>query len=637
MNLPTCENFCTTDKCLELEEKITNLQYQLNELTSLVNEHINQAIPTAHEYTPKESNLSLSGSFQSEILTLTVADGESQDSTQITIPSNKSNLSLTGSFQSEILTLTIDDGNSQDSTEITIPSNKSNLSLNGSFESEILTLTVADGESQDSTQITIPLPEIPEYRESNLSLSGSFQSEILTLTVADGESQDSTQITIPLSDNVDSESCNLSINGSYLNEIITITYSDCNGTNSFEIPIPIGNEIINITNNNHYGGGGGNLECPNIETKIEECCEQILDAINSLQINVTNEINDTETIIINDVSEVKDAVCFDITGSINGDYTCQWYEDKDGNIIPYYAYSSGKELSYNNKGFAGIHELLRLLSMNLDIIHNDVCKAVDPLQKITLEDMYNFCDDSGIKREDFSDDKEGETDYNEALNRYFLELQKESKYGYLITDTEDINKPGSLIDLIEAPTNWTNYILTDFALIQSRINRNIICNLEIPEMPDVVTIVATEKDAHRVKTKSLVLHFVTLDAYPKRRANQGYRPTQIPAAKESYDWLTDFNDLRWTQGNQFAELRFVEPYVPVSGWFADVDAANAYFDAVLSLTTATEDNRVFTEHSNPKTDYSVRVTRPYRAFIVSVNEKRERLCHAKYVPVIEVE
>ena len=267
--------------------------------------------------------------------------------------------------------------------------------------------------------------------------------------------------------------------------------------------------------------------------------------------------------------------------------------------------------------------------------HGDICKAVDPLMKITLEDMYNFCDSSEIIREDFPDSKQGEDDYKQALKAYFLELQKESKYGYLIPDSQNANESANLLKLIEAPTNWTNYIISDFALIQSRINRNIICGIDIPEMPDVVTIVASEKDVHRVKTKSLVLHFVTLDAYPKRSANQGYRPTHIPAAKESYDWIADFEDLRWTQGNQFAELRFVEPYVPVSGWFADVDAANAYFDKVLTLTTATEDNRVFTEHSNPKTDYSVRETRPYRAFIVSVNEKRQKLCHAKYVPVIE--
>ena len=598
MNLPNCDQFCTADKCQELEQKIAELQVQIDELKLLVNEHINQAIPTAHNYTP----LVLVESFieNNNILTTSV---------------------------------TIDDINDFD--KVNLPQ-KSNLSLSGSFQSEILTLTVADGESQDSTEINIPLPEVPEYKESNLSLSGSYQSEILTLTVADGESQDSTEINIPLPEIPEPEQCDLSINGSYLNEIITITYSYCNGTNSFEIPIPIGNEITQITNN-HYGGGGGALECHNIETKLEECCEQILEAINQTQINLTNEINNSETVIVDDVSEVKDAVCIDITGTINGDYSCRFPEDENGEIEPTYAESNFSIKPYNNKGFAGIHDLLKLISSNLDRLHNDVCKGVDPLQTITLEDMYNFCNDSGIKREDYNDDESGEKAYNQALNAYFLELQGNSKYGHLIPDSQDINQPSGLIKLIEAPTNWTNYILTDFSLIQSRINREKICNIELPEMPDVVTIVASEKDVHRVKTKSLVLHFVTLDAYPKRRADQGYRPTHIPAAKESYDWVADFEDLRWTQGNQFAELRFVEPYVPVSGWFADVDAANAYFDAVLSLTTATEDNRVFTEHSNPKTDYSVRVTRPYRAFIVSVNEKREKLCHAKYVPVIEVE
>ena len=52
MNLPNCDNFCTAEKCLELEQKIAELQVQINELTSLVNDHINQDIPEAHNYTP---------------------------------------------------------------------------------------------------------------------------------------------------------------------------------------------------------------------------------------------------------------------------------------------------------------------------------------------------------------------------------------------------------------------------------------------------------------------------------------------------------------------------------------------------------------------------------------------------------
>ena len=560
MNLPTCNDFCTANKCWELEQKIAELQFQLDGLRLLVNDHISQDIPTAHDYNPQKSNLALNGSYESEILTLTVADGESQDSTQINIPLPE------------------------------VPEYKeSNLALSGSFQSEILTLTVADGESSATAQINIPLPEIPEHQESNLAINGIFQSEILTLTVADGESSDTTQISIPL------------------------------------------NETTNITNNN-YGGGGETLECPNIETKIDDCCIEILNAINQSQTNVINEINNTETVIITDVSEVKDAVCIDITGTTSGDYSCEFEADEEGNIIPTYAVSKVQEKTYQGKGFGGIHEILKLIQENLTYLHSDICKAVDPIHTITLDDIYNFCNNSQIQRSDYAEGIEGDEQYQQAIKDYLQALLLDTKYGYLIEKLTEANPT----NLITAPDNWTNFILTDFALIQSRINREAICNIDIPEMPDVVTIVASEKDVHRVKTKSLVLHFVTLDAYPKRSANQGYRPVQIPAAKEAYDWVADFDGLRWTQGNQYAELRFVEPYNPVSGWFADADAANAYFDQVLTLTTATEDNRVIPVHSNPKTDYPVQASRPYRAFIVSVNEKREKLCHAKYVPIIEV-
>ena len=156
------------------------------------------------------------------------------------------------------------------------------------------------------------------------------------------------------------------------------------------------------------------------------------------------------------------------------------------------------------------------------------------------------------------------------------------------------------------------------------------------EPQDVVSIVASDRDARYIKSQVLILHFVTLDNYPKRAKNSAYRQVQIPAPKESYDWLEDFDSLRWYQGNLYAELHFQENYVPVSGFFENETRANQYFDAVLTLTTATQKDRVIYKHYSPNTNILVRETRPYRAFIKSVNELRQAVCHATYRPPINV-
>jgi hypothetical protein len=217
-----------------------------------------------------QSNLKLNGSFQSDTLTLSVADGESQDTATITIPLPeipeipeaeqhvKSNLRLSGSFQSDTLTLSVADGESQDTASISIPLPeipeipeaeqhvKSNLRLSGSFQSDTLTLSVADGESQDTASISIPLPEIPEIPEaeqhvkSNLRLNGSYQNDNLTLTVADGESQDTITINIPTPNHgggggIDPDGCGIDL--AYENNLLTVnlTVGQCNSSDSTKI------------------------------------------------------------------------------------------------------------------------------------------------------------------------------------------------------------------------------------------------------------------------------------------------------------------------------------------------------------------------------------------------------------------
>lgn len=235
-----------------------------------------------------------------------------------------------------------------------------------------------------------------------------------------------------------------------------------------------------------------------------------------------------------------------------------------------------------------------------------------------------------IKREDFDPDFQGEQEYFAAVAEYFRQLFAETKYADLVENaTNNI--------LITAPNNQITNILADFNLTQSRINNQKLCALKIDEVEflDVVSIVASDKVIARASGKFLVLHFVTFDNYPKRSRNSTYWQVQIPAAKDEYVWSNDFEPLLWQRGNCYAELRFVEFKNPVSGFFKDKTAADQYFDAVLDLTTASEKNRVYSEHKTPQTAIIQRQTRPYRAFIESVNDAGQAICHVKYVPPVE--
>ena len=396
------------------------------------------------------------------------------------------------------------------------------------------------------------------------------------------------------------------------------------------------------------------VNCDNLSQEFQECCSQILSAINNLQSIITAELDDTTQQLTNEidnarnllgndiltvdtkVDNIEDYVTIDIGGTVKTNYQCKFAEDEGENVIPTYAQAevTNVNLSTQNlKGLRGIEEYLKIISTNLESVYIDVCKAIDPILKITLDDLYRYCNNSGIERTDYPDTLEGEEQYLNAVQQYFAGLLANSKYGYLIANAT----PDNGNTLIAAPSNWITPIVSDLALIQGRINNAAICDIKSSEPPDVVSIVASEKDLHRVKDKVLILHLVLLDVYPKRSNTDALWQMQIPAAKDNYDWLTDFEPLRRRHGNQYAELRFQENYVPVSGWFEDETAANAFFDAVLALTNASEDNRVISKHTMPKTAIPVFETRPYRAFIKSVNVQGQAICHAKYVPVISNE
>lgn len=574
----TCSDLCTAAKCEELENRMGALEQALELLEASFEAHTQQDIPEAHGF-----------NFE-------VPEPEPTDDSSV-------NVTITGRGDNTFL-VTVKVGNEQDSDGFTvdipdlpeIPEPVEPEVSIGVFElvqdTYGISVQVGTKQAQDEFTITHPdLPEIPEptdnnqHVKSNLNGSASFRDGVLTITIADGESFDSFQTSIP--------------------------------TNSSPQTIFITEEVY--------------MNCDELENKFDDCCGQIIGALNNLSnelANVANGINTEVNKVNTEVNKVYDQVTIDISGNVNSGYTCKFPVNDDDSPIATYAGSTSTEIALSGQGLTGIQQYLSIISSNLDVIHADVCKAVDPIFTITVQDLFKHCLSLDIKREDYAEGTQGDLEYQAAQEAYLSSLLTQSKYANLIgAATND--------SLITAPSNWTNQILTDFGLIQGRINNTALCAIEPSEQGDVVSIVASDKVIARASGKFLVLHFVELTNYPKRSSSSSYWQAQIPAAQESYTWTNDFEALRWQRGNLYAELVFNEFNNPVSGWFESENAANSYFDAVLNLTTATEKNRKFHTHSNPQTAVQTRSTRPYRAFITSVNATGEAVCHVKYLPLIE--
>lgn len=649
MSTPNCNDFCTADECFRLEQLIGDLQNQIIHLTNELYLHTQKSIPEAHDFTieVKVNNVIENGELITDVTVNGVNDLSEVPLPDSVVPTVDVEVLPQGTDE-YLIKVTVNDVSDED--YLILPNLDVAVGVFDIDESSVA-ITVQVGEKSDQDILTFP---DSNETESNLVINGSFFDNTLNLTVADGESQSSVNIPINIDNLTASEHIvsNLSINGSFRNDTLNLTVADGESFDSVNIFVPTNDspQTIFITEEIY-------MNCDELELKIDNCCAEILNSISSLQNIVVSEVEDSENNINNKIdgfkndinndlsnitnitTETKDYVTIDISGSVNGDYFCSFETDDKGNLIPGYAQSSLGQQNYSQLGIAGIHEILKILSRNLDSIHSDICRAIEPTSSITIDDLYEFCDHSGIERSDFSETPLGDEQYTAAVQGYFRTLLSNTKYGYLVERIIEANEDpltdptGSI--LITAPNNWITNMLADFSLIQSKINKEEICNIEIPEAGDVVSIVASPKYVTNVDGKVLILHFVTLDNYPKRQANSNYRQIQIPGAKESYDWVEDFKDLRWVQGNQYAEMSLTGYKATVSGWFRDAAAANSYFNQVLTLTTAEEKNRNIPNHSNPQTNIPVRETRPYRAFIESVNDAGQAVCEVKYVPVVE--
>ncbi len=471
--------------------------------------------------------------------------------------------------------------------------------------------------------------DLPKYEpEVDVSLAVDSGNNTLKVFVAVDSKNDSATVDLPIYDvNVEADVSDNTL-------IFDVTVGDRNDSATVDLPEFEAFVVLDVFSNDDncfviQASVNGKSDSDTFCVEPDMNCDELKDLIISSFNNLDNQLTNLENAINQEVKEVYDQVTIDITGKANSEYKCEFEIDEETNeTIPGYAQNKVIEKNYTGKGLQGIHENLKLININLDSLHQDVCKAVEPLSSISKKDLYEICAaniDEHVKREDFNDDQSGENQYQAAKQAYLDSLLANTKYGSLILD------PDSKI-FAPAPNNVVTKLLTDFSLIQGKINNQMLCDLTKFDESNTVSIVASPKYITNVEGKVLILHFVTLDNYPKRSRGSNYRPIQIPGAKDVYDWETDFKNLRWIQGNQYGELELQNYKAKVSGWFASKNAGEEYFNQILDLTKAIEKNRYFPSIKYPRTDIALQITRPYRAFIESINEMGQAVCHVKYVP-----
>ena len=474
----TCENLCTAATCAELERRIEELEENYRTLLDAFLTHKDGDVYQGHNYQP---NIDIFLDFYNNQLTVQInLDGtpsqDTVDLSELIVDDFGIEIIDLGSnfYQLQLIINNITSSSDFTFAEPTIDFETYQL------DNTTIGWSLIYNEFQDQGEFNIILPEVEEveYTPSNLQLDGTYQDDYLTLNISDGESSDSIQIFIDAED---------------------------------------------ITNIN--GGGGQEVNCDEITDAIDNCCAQILTAIQT-----------SETFLDGEIQKVEDALNVPVNDIINVEYQCVPEEDKDGNPIPDSKLQETNQLTIDTIGLNGLVQYSRNISRNLDSIHKEICE--------------------GIK---------------------------------------------------------------------------------LMENPDTVTLLASERDVGRVEGNVLILHFVTLDNYPKRQAGSSPRVIRIPEPKDEYDWGTDFKDIRWEQGNQFARLKLEGWKQGVSGWFKDAAAANACFDQLIQLTNAKETGRSIPIHTNPRTDIQVRPTRPYRAFISREVNPGEGETLFKYLPPADEE
>jgi hypothetical protein len=424
----------------------------------------------------------------------------------------------------------------------------------------------------------------------------------------------------------------INIGGSVAGKYLYLTVATASHTDTATIYLPIDEEITNIFNNNY----NETMTCDltPVLLAISTCCQELKTEIDQNQALIDSLIYQIElrTGEIKTLSElISSKLDFEFSGQALTNLTCEFETDNDGDIIPTYALSEYDFISYQYIGFQGIHELLKVIINNQTILHDTACKTVSPPFNLNLQDsIEKICEQEGLLTQgDFPESE----NYQDYLLDILLSKLNKSVTRFLIKKMDTVDGTNGFV--VSTNLDWTIGHLIDRTINLESQTLKKVCE---EQEQDVVAIVASDTVIENVKDKQLILHFVELANYPKRTSNSNYRPVQIPLPKTSFDWVEDFEDLRWTTGNFYAKLWLKNeqdrPWkTPITGYFANQDRADSYFNQILDLTTLIEDYRTY--HPTTKSrNFVTRETRPYRAFVVSIDNFGNPECQTKYVPII---
>lgn len=655
--MSNCPDLCTAAKCEELERRIEELENKL-ELHILANINANSNL--AHTYYPEIdhqlkivqledevrifSDIYLEGTFAGSDSIIQLPFVTKKEFNDHVLTQVNADNDLAHTYNPEIdnnLSAIVNDNNitvvsdiylegKQATAQTEIPFNnfESNLKIDGTVTGKTLLLSIADGNSSDTAEIPLffvlqddfdehlklDIPKAHNYEpvEPIVNVNANILDDTLFIDVAVNDSSDVATIELPVFEPI------VSVNANILNDtlFIDVAVNDSNDVATVELP------SIDIPD----------MNCDELETALKNGLDDLKRTVqqendqNQARIDGLNFQLDLRT---GEISDLVNQVLTELNQSFLDSFVVGGCQEKTVEVNGEENPATWGETEYTpinipvaGAGIIGIAQLIKTINIQVSALHQDLCSAIPPnfnLKNTTpltcLEDIS-----SSIPTEEFLGT---DTDFNHLLAEF---------------QGEEPTPPES--NTITLRKNLYQYLAYKLYLLQEQQINNfqLLCRTA-ENNQDVVSIVASDKVIPHVRGAVLILHFVTLDNYPKRSRNSSYRPVQIPAARKPipnqpapYKWDEDFKDLYWIQGNQYAELRFEENYKPVSGWFESETAANEYFDKVLTLTTATEINRVISKHKTPKTNIPVRTTRPYRVFICELNSQGQNQCLAKYYP-----
>ena len=517
-----CPDLCTAEKCAQLEEEIHQLRDLVRILQITLNNHLDRNIPDAHKY---DSNLQIEGYYENKGINLSISDVTSNSSTSISLP-----------FVTE------DDFDEHSNKKIPDAHDyqpKVNVDL--FFDDGRLQVTVSVDDESSSKQVFImadcDLNSLLDKLELVLSIVNSFSAELNNIDNSIGD--------------VNNNITNISNNVSNVSNSVSTINSNVSNINS---------SVSNIDN-----------------------------TVNTISNSVTNIENNTIvqslvdlTPVLNLLEEVLSALNTEFTGTVELGFCELITTDDNGNsIAPIQRYSATNadgnpnELTYTGNGLTGLKNQLIAIEQKLTEINKNACNFQFDYGSIDLKDLFDFCSSTPLLEQSNFSNLEAYADYLKGLIPDNL--------AYLRDYIEPVTIPASNGNQEQTIVS-TTFSGTPAKLFQilgniERNNSQIICNeIKKLEDPDVVAIVSSDKTINNAKEKQLILHFVSFDNYPKRTRNSSYRPVQIPEPKANLDWNDDFEDLIWVQGTLYCELFFIDYKTPVSGYFADKDLADTYFN-----------------------------------------------------------